>query len=51
MELFKTIKKFDYKDTRRGFKLQKKNDISDKSCKYTRASGAFSNKVPPDIDY
>ena len=29
----------------------KKNNISDKSCRYTEAAGTYTDKVMPDIDY
>ena len=31
--------------------FEKKKNISDKSSRYTKASGGFSNTVVPDIDY
>ena len=31
--------------------INEKQNIFDESCRYTRAQGAFSDKVTPDIDY
>ena len=49
----RAIKTFEYKNTRSGITccdLWEKKNI-DKSSRYTKASGGFSNTVVPDIDY
>ena len=31
--------------------ITEKKSISDKSCRYTRVAGSYTDKVMPDIDY